>query len=89
MKDFLLAALPWVAMGICLAVFFARSANEKKGEKAENYGSEGMSIGMCFGVAIGSSIEGGVGVGITVGMLIGLLVGSNIQKNTDGGGENQ
>ena len=31
--DFLRAALPWIAIGLFLAVFFARSAGKKKKEK--------------------------------------------------------
>lgn len=31
--DFLRAALPWIAVGLLLAVFFARSAGKKKKEK--------------------------------------------------------
>ena len=86
MKDFIFAALPWVAIGLCLAIFFARNAKKEKDEKSTgNYGSEGMSIGMCVGVALGTLFKGGVGVGISIGMLIGLAVGSAIPKNEDDG----
>lgn len=90
MKDFLLAALPWLAIGLCLAIFFARNANNEKTDKRENknvdnFGSEGMSVGMCIGVALGTLFKGGVGVGISAGMLLGLSIGSAIPKNiTDG-----
>ena len=41
--DFLRAALPWVAMGLLLAVFFARSAKRKKDEdKKADYGTVGI-----------------------------------------------
>lgn len=82
MKDFIFAALPWVTIGLCLAIFFARHAkNDKKEKKADgNYGSEGMSVGMCIGVAVGTLFEGGVGIGISVGMLLGLCIGSAIPK---------
>lgn len=46
--DFMSAALPWIAMGLLLAIFFARTANGTK--KEEDHGSEGMALGMCFGV---------------------------------------
>lgn len=47
--DFLRAALPWIVMGLLLAVFAARSAGKKKKEKEiDNYGIEGMCLGMCF-----------------------------------------
>ena len=84
MKDFVLAALPWVAIGLCLAIFFVRSS-EKEKKKNENYGTEGMSVGMCIGVALSTCIDGGVGVGISVGMLLGLGVGMCIPKNKSDG----
>ena len=34
--DFLRAALPWIAVGLLLAVFFARSARKKKEENAKS-----------------------------------------------------
>ena len=79
--DFLRAAMPWVAMGLLLAVFAARSAGSKKKEKeSDNYGTEGMCMGMCLGTAIGTAIENNTGIGITLGMLIGLAIGTCIKK---------
>ena len=55
--QFLRAALPWIAMGLLLAVFAVRSAGKKKEkQKTEDYGAEGMCLGMCFGTAIGTSL---------------------------------
>ena len=83
--DFLRAALPWVAMGLLLAVFFARSAGkEKKKERPDNYGTTGMCLGMCFGTAIGTALGHHTGLGISLGMLIGLVVGSSIKKEGQG-----
>ena len=83
--DFLRAALPWVAMGLLLAVFFARSAGkEKKKEQPDNYGTTGMCLGMCFGTAIGTALGHHTGLGISLGMLIGLVVGSSIKKEGQG-----
>ena len=79
--DFIRAALPWVAMGLLLAVFAARSAGRKKKEKEyDNYGTEGMCLGMCFGTAIGTALGNNTGIGITLGMLLGLAVGTSIKK---------
>ena len=79
--DFLRAALPWIAMGLLLAVFFARSTKMKKEEdKTGDYGTEGMCLGMCFGTAIGTAIDNNTGIGITLGMLLGLAIGSCIKK---------
>ena len=79
--DFFRAALPWIAMGLLLAVFFAREARRKKNtEKTPNYGSEGMSLGMCLGVALATALHVDVGLGLTLGMLLGLVIGSNTEK---------
>ena len=79
--QFLRAALPWIAMGLLIAVFAVRSAGKKKEtQKAEDYGTEGMCLGMCFGTAIGTSLGNNTGLGISLGMLIGLAIGSSIRK---------
>ena len=70
MKDFILSALPFVIMGLCLAIIFANLKKEKN-----TYCSEGMSIGMCFGVAVSSILKINLGLGISLGMLIGETVG--------------
>ena len=81
--DFLRAALPWVTMGLLLAVFSARSAKKKKDEdKKGDYGTVGMCLGMCFGTAIGTSLGNNTGIGICLGMLLGLLIGSRMKKET-------
>ena len=79
--DFLSAALPWISIGLLLAIFFARSARKKKGDETkENYGTEGMALGMCFGTAIGTSLGNNTGIGLSLGMLAGLVTGSCIEK---------
>ena len=83
--DFLRAALPWIAVGLLLAVFFAKNAGkEKKEEQPDNYGTTGMCLGMCFGTAIGVALGNHIGLGISLGMLIGLAVGSGIKKEEQG-----
>ena len=82
--DFLQAALPWITMGLLLAVLFAKGARKKqKEEQTGDYGTEGMCLGMCFGTAIGTSL-GNTGIGISLGMLIGLAIGSCIKKEAQG-----
>ena len=88
--DFLRAALPWIAIGLLLAVFFARSAGKKKKEKEiDNYGIEGMCLGMCFGTAIGTALGNNTGIGISLGMLLGLAVGSSIKKEEQNNDEKE
>lgn len=78
MMDFLLAALPWIVMGLSLAIFFANGGGKK--EKQDTYGTEGMCIGMCLGTALGAVFGYNTGLGISMGMLLGLAVGSSIRK---------
>ena len=79
--DFLLAALPWISMGLLLAIFFVQSARKKKGnKKKDDYGTEGMALGMCFGVAISTALGKYTGIGLSLGMLAGLVIGSCIEK---------
>ena len=88
--DFIRAALPWVAMGLLLAVFAARSAGRKKKEKEiDNYGTEGMCLGMCFGTAIGTALGNNTGIGISLGMLLGIAVGSSIKKEEQSNDEKE
>ena len=83
--DFVHAALPWVAVGLLLAVFLARSARKKE-EQTEDYGVEGMCLGMCMGSALGTAIGNNIGIGISLGMLIGLIIGTCIKKEEGGNG---
>ena len=81
--DFLSAALPWITMGLLLAIFFARSSKKKKKvkesdeawDREDDYGTEGMCLGMCLGAAINASY------GLSIGMLLGLVIGSCIKKD--------
>ena len=85
---FLRAALPWIAVGLLLALLCARRAGKKQKEKPSgDYGTEGMCLGMCLGTAIGSSLGNNTGIGISLGMLLGLAVGTCMQKEQDGEGD--
>ena len=79
--DFIRAALPWIVMGLLLAVYFARCAGKKKKEEQTgDYGAEGMCLGMCFGTAIGTAFGNNIAIGLPLGMLFGLAIGSSIKK---------
>ena len=82
--DFIRAAAPWVAMGVCVIVLCARGAARRKGAlRRDNYSPEGMSLGMCFGLCLGTSIGDHSGLGIALGMLVGLTIGSCIPKKPE------
>ena len=79
--DFIRAALPWIVMGLLLAVYFARCAGKKKKEEQTgDYSTEGMCLGMCFGTAIGTAFGNNIAIGLPLGMLFGLAIGSSIKK---------
>ena len=82
--DFLSAALPWICIGLLLAIFFAQSVRKKKdNKKNENYGTEGMALGMCFGTALGTSLGNNTGIGLALGMLAGYAIGLSIEKKNN------
>ena len=81
MKDFILAALPWVVATLFLAVLIIRrNISKNKEKKAEDYSTEGMSIGMCLGCAVGASNIMNIGIALSLGMLFGLAIGMLIKK---------
>lgn len=87
--DFIRAALPWVAMGLLLVIFFCQKRSpEKKGKKQDgDHGTEGMCLGMCFGTALGEAVWNDAGIGISLGMLAGLVIGSMVHKGRDSSDE--
>ena len=88
--DFLRAALPWIVMGLLLAVYFARCAGKKKKEEQTgDYGAEGMCLGMCFGTAIGTAFGNNIAIGLPLGMLFGLAIGSSIKKEEQNNDEKE
>lgn len=84
-RAFFSAALPWLTMGIVIAIFAARGASREKGnvKEEDNYSTEGMCLGMSFGVCLGTLFNS-VGIGISLGMLVGLAIGSCLRKNQRG-----
>lgn len=52
MRDFLLAALPWVLAGVAVAILCA--GNSRKREKDD----ERIAIGMCLGLLLGMALNG-------------------------------
>lgn len=94
MKEFIMAALPWIITGLCVAVLAVQISRKrskgKDGEKKENYMLEGMCVGMCVGMCCEASL-GFLGIdtpgtGMCIGMLVGEVIGMMIpQKNTPKG----
>ena len=80
MKEFMMAALPWICIGFAFALFAANHGAVKKAKDSDkeygNYMTEGMCLGMCMGTALG-------GNGLIYGMLLGLVVGMFIKKEKE------
>lgn len=79
MKDFILAALPFVIIGVCVAIIVAHYKT-KDAHKKENYLVEGMCVGMCLGLAVSAALHINIGLGIGLGMLVGETAGIFIKK---------
>lgn len=75
MKEFILAALPWVLIGIAVALLCVLREN-----KGASYVTEGMCLGMCMGVTISSLVKIDLGTGISLGMLLGEVTGAFFRK---------
>lgn len=77
MMDFIRAALPWLCLGVSLALCAANGETRRKakeaGQNAENYMVEGMCFGMCIGLILGTQYA-------SCGLLAGTLIGMNIRK---------
>ena len=70
MKEFIIAALPFVLMGICLAVMCVNHHKNKESENVGNYLTEGMCLGMCMGITASTALHFNVGLGISLGALL-------------------
>ena len=77
MMDFIAAALPWVMMGLALAIYIANTGARKAGDGKRN--TSRMGISMCTGLLAGVlvSLLGLVplGLGLSMGALMGALMG--------------
>ena len=73
MKAFVLSALPFVIIGICLAILFTIRAKRKEQEDGDS--ENGMLYGMCIGLSLATAVGFDMGLGISLGMLIGMTAG--------------
>ena len=69
MKDFILAALPFVIIGISVAIIIV---NINKNKNKVTYTPEGMCLGMSFGLLLSTLFSSEhMGLFLSLGMLIG------------------
>ena len=92
MYDFVIAALPWIAMGITVALVLANESNKKRGKYYSNKRTDNIAdeetanengeknyitYGMLFGIAIGLSLSDKFGtITLTYGICFGMLIGT-------------
>ncbi len=84
--EFSRGALPWIAMGLLLAVCFVRKASRQRDyDKHETFGSVGMAIAirLFFGVAISMALQITFGLGLMAGMVVGYVIGSQREINRE------
>ena len=78
MMDFFFAALPWVMMGLALAIYFSRLGAKKAGDGKGDVGR--LNFGFAMGLVAGGLVSflGLVspGMGLGLGALLGVLFGS-------------
>lgn len=88
MTDFLLAALPWVLIGIAIAISvvdFGRKKGKLNTKEQENLDEANspnkdakenyMSVGMCLGMCIGTVFSSTGIVPLSYGISFGMLIG--------------
>ena len=78
MRDFILAALPWVLCGIAVAIICAGLGSwktKKKDAASEQRIALGMSLGLLLGVALnGAGLWENHGLGLALGALWGMAL---------------
>lgn len=89
MRDFILAALPWVLCGIAVAIICAGMGRgkTKENEKAlEKSMALGMSLGLLFGVALnGTGLWENHALGFALGPLWGMALATLFQGGNNSG----
>lgn len=80
MKEFVFAALPWVLMGLALAVLAANHIT-KKNEKRGTYIALGAGLGLLLGAVLNScGLWADQALGYAMGPLLGMAAASLIPE---------
>ena len=93
MKDFMMAALPWVCMGVAVAVAMVvlrrekvrkelletdETLTEEEKQQQTARGGSNMVFGMCIGECIGIALAEALDISVAVGISLGMVVGMSI-----------
>ena len=85
MEEFIKSALPFVLIGVSVAIFAAGYSKKHKEETAENekdFSAMGPLLGVAVGIAVGTANESiGSGLGAGIGMFIGTVIEFLINRN--------
>lgn len=81
MMEFVWAALPWVMLGVALALYISRTGARKAGDGKGN--SSFLNLGLCVGLLSGVLVSFlglvplglGLGLGALLGVLFGMVAG--------------
>ncbi|BAL00474.1 hypothetical protein OBV_32750 [Oscillibacter valericigenes Sjm18-20] len=90
MKEFLTAALPWVVIGVCVALLAVNRKKQKANKenrraKDDKSDENHMTDGMCAGAAFGSSGIVDLATSISLSIYQGEDYRTIMQKGTDSG----
>ena len=89
MRDFLLAALPWVLCGIAVAIICAGLGREKANEEKkalEQRMALGLALGLMFGAALNSvGLWENHALGFALGPLWGMALAALFHGSEDSG----
>lgn len=83
LTDFIKNALPFVIIGVCLAIILTHYSKQKKGRAEKTYLTEGMLMGISLGVISSISFRVNLALGISFGMLIGETIGILMKRKEE------
>lgn len=77
MADFFTAALPFIAIGLAIALL---AANARRGRERKNYLTEGMCLGLALGAGFSGPLQMELGLAMSLGLLLGAALGQLVPK---------
>ncbi len=83
MNEFVMAAFPWILMGLALAIFASSCAFEYEEDmkKQKSRMAIGMSIGILSGIAMTTvGLLQNYSLGISIGLLWGIVLSMDVPK---------
>lgn len=77
MAHFFTAALPFIAIGLAIALL---AANARRGRERKNYLTEGMCLGLALGAGLSGLLQMELGLAMSLGLLLGAALGQLVPK---------